>query len=43
MKNNMFEYRGYYGSVEYSLEDECFFGEIMGISDLVLYEGDNIQ
>ena len=41
--NNMFEYKGFYGSVEYSLEDKCFHGKIMGIRDLVTFEGDNIQ
>ena len=41
--NNMFEYKGFYGSVDYSLEDKCFHGKIMGISDLVTFEGDNIE
>jgi len=41
--NNMFEYRGFYGSVEYSLEDKCFHGIIVGIRDLVTFEGDTIQ
>lgn len=31
-------YKGYTGSVEYSDEDGCFYGEIDGISDLVTYE-----
>ena len=43
MENNMLEYKGFFGSVEYSLEDECLFGKILGISDLVLYEGNSIQ
>ena len=42
MKNNMLEYKGFYGSVEYSMEDECFFGRILGITDLVTFEGDSI-
>ena len=36
------EYKGYYGSVEYSDADECFFGKILGISDLILFEGDSV-
>ena len=40
--NNILEYKGYYGSVEYSLEDECFHGKIVDISDLVTFEGDSI-
>ena len=43
MKNNMFEYKRFYGSVEYSAEDKCLFGEIMGISDLVTFEGGSVQ
>ena len=39
----MLEYKGFYGSIEYSLEDECLFGEIIGIPDLVLFEGDSIS
>ena len=42
MENNILEYKGFYGSVDYSLEDECFFGKILGISDLVTFEGDSI-
>ena len=43
MINNMLEYKGFYGSVEYSLEDECFHGKIAEISDLVTYEGNSIS
>jgi len=35
------EYKGYYGSVEYSKEDNCLFGKVLGMPDnLILYEGD---
>ena len=40
MKKEM-EYKGYFGSVEYSKEDKVFFGQLLGIHSLVLYEGDN--
>jgi len=43
MINNMLEYKGFNGSVEYSLEDECFHGKIVEISDLVTYEGNSIS
>ena len=43
MTNIIFEYKGYFGSVEYSDEDECFFGQIIDIPDLVLFEGDSIS
>ena len=43
MENNTLEYKGFCGSVEYSEEDECFHGKIMEISDLVVYEGNDIK
>lgn len=38
MKNTM-EYKGYIGSVEFSAEDELFFGKVQGIRSLISYEG----
>lgn len=32
-------YRGYVGSVEFSDADKCFFGKILNVQDLILYEG----
>ena len=37
--SNTFKYRGYIGSLEYSEEDEVLFGRVLGISDLISYEG----
>ncbi len=36
---NMINYKGYYGSVHYSDEDETFYGKIEYIKSLVNYEG----
>ena len=34
------EYKGYYGSIEYSKEDDCLFGKVLGMPDnLISYEG----
>jgi predicted HicB family RNase H-like nuclease len=33
------QYNDYFGSVHFSAEDEVFFGKILGIDDLVTYEG----
>lgn len=41
MKHTM-EYRGYTGTVEYSERDECLFGRIAGINDIVTYEGQSV-
>ena len=37
---NKLEYKGYIGSIEYSEEDDCLFGQVLGMSkDLISYEG----
>jgi len=35
------EYKGYLGSIEYSKEDNCFFGEVLGLNKdiCITYEG----
>jgi len=34
------DYKGYYGSIEYSKEDDCLFGMVLGMPDnLISYEG----
>ena len=34
------EYKGYYGSIEYSEEDGCLFGKVLGMpNNLISYEG----
>ena len=42
MKNTM-SYKGYYGNVEFSDEDDVFYGRIIGINDRITYEGDNVK
>ena len=42
MKNTL-EYKGYFGSVEFSNEDDTFHGRIIGINDHITYEGDNVN
>jgi len=37
------EYRGYIGSVEFSEEDDCFHGKVLGIRGLISYEGESVQ
>ena len=36
------EYKGYVGSAESSAEDEVFQGKLVGIRDLVTYEGTTV-
>lgn len=42
MKNAM-TYKGYIGTVEYSEEDQCLFGTIAGIRDIISYEGESVS
>src|SRR6056297_499637 len=41
MKNFM-EYKGYYAKIEYSSEDDIFFGSIIGIDDSISFEGKSV-
>lgn len=41
MKNYL-EYKGYNGTVEYSAEDDCLFGRVIGITDSISYEGTDV-
>ncbi len=38
---NLIEYKGYVGSIEFSEEDELFYGKVQGIRTLISYEGSN--
>ncbi|MGL1958563.1 MAG: type II toxin-antitoxin system HicB family antitoxin [Colwellia sp.] len=45
-KSNLLKYNGYYGTAEYSFEDQCIWGKIQFINDVVTYESnsaDDIQ
>lgn len=42
MKSNTFKYKGYSGSIESSLEDNCLFGRILFINDSIIYEGETL-
>jgi predicted HicB family RNase H-like nuclease len=36
-------YKGYHGTVEYSAEDGCLCGRVVGIADLISYEGETVK
>jgi predicted HicB family RNase H-like nuclease len=36
-------YREYQGSIEFSDEDNLFYGRLIGINDRVLFEGDSVE
>ncbi len=41
--NNILEYKGYKGTVEYSSEDNVLFGKVIGIKSLISYEGTGVE
>jgi predicted HicB family RNase H-like nuclease len=41
--NDILEYKGYYGTVQFSSEDEVFYGKLFGIDDLVTFEGGSVR
>lgn len=43
MSATLGSYKGYNGSVAYSSEDKVLHGKIVGIRDVVAYEGTNIK
>ena len=40
---NLIAYKGYYGSVEASPEDNCLFGKVQFIRHLISYEGETFS
>jgi predicted HicB family RNase H-like nuclease len=41
--NDILEYKGYYASLNFSSEDEVFYGKLFGIDDLVTFEGASVK
>ena len=41
--SNLLKYKDYRGQVEYSDEDSTFYGRILGINDLVSFEGSTVE
>jgi predicted HicB family RNase H-like nuclease len=43
MMGDLLSYKNYNGTVEYSKEDKCFFGKVVGTKSLLLYEGNSVS
>ena len=42
--DNIMKYKGYWAKVQYSDEDECFWGEIEGLkNDSITFEGETVR
>ena len=39
--SDLLSYKNYNGTVEYSKEDNCLFGKVVGIKSLLSYEGNS--
>lgn len=40
---NVLKYKGFKGSVEFSEEDNCYYGKVLNITSLLSYEGDDLE
>jgi predicted HicB family RNase H-like nuclease len=43
MMNNVLTYKGFIGSVQFSADDNIFFGKVEGIHDLITFEGETVS
>lgn len=43
MANSELKYKGYTGSIEVSMEDECLHGRLLFIDDIVTYEAETVS
>lgn len=41
--SDLLKYKDYLGTVQYSAEDEVFYGKVHAINDLVSFEGDSVN
>ncbi|HEY5363970.1 MAG TPA: type II toxin-antitoxin system HicB family antitoxin [Aestuariivirga sp.] len=37
------KHKGYHGSIEFSVEDDCLHGRLQGINDIITYEGNSVK
>jgi len=40
--NNLMEYRGYHAKIEFSAEDKVLIGHVLGINDIISFDGESI-
>lgn len=38
----LMEYKGYHAKIEYSDTDETFVGQVIGLADIIIFDGDSI-
>lgn len=42
MKRELLSYKGYHGTVEFSLKDKTLYGQVIDVNSLISYEGQNL-
>lgn len=42
MTGKLLNYKGYHGTVEYSLKDQVLYGKVIDVNSLISYEGKDI-
>ena len=42
MKHELLNYKGYHGTVEFSLTDKVLYGQVIDVNSLISYEGQNL-
>ena len=41
--NSVMKYLGYSAKIEYSADDECFVGQVLGITDTLVFDGESVS
>ena len=41
--NDYLEYRGYIGTIQFSKEDNIYYGEVLVLENLISYEGETLE
>jgi len=41
--NDILQYKNYYASVHFSADDEVFYGRLLGVNDLISFEGASVK
>ncbi|MDR1686092.1 MAG: type II toxin-antitoxin system HicB family antitoxin [Desulfovibrio sp.] len=41
--NNTMQYKGYTAIIEYSAEDECFVGQVIGTGHTIIFDGTSVE
>ena len=42
-RDSLLKHKNYYGSIEFSVDDNIFYGKVIGLEDLVSYEAESLD